>query len=248
MPQHSADATAETPIFRQIVDHLRDRVLNGELAAHAPLPSERSLAESFDVSRMTARRALEALDAEGLSYREDRKGRFVSPKRITYNISDMVSFAAKAQACGDTLDIELVSHGTIPADARLARALELPEATPLHRYTRLFRTDGHAAFLETEYVLASRFPDLLGHDLRQSSTRLLEQYYGISARTGDITIRMRAMQPGEASLLGLAPYHPGIALEQVIRDSDGCAFCFGSQIWRGELAEFSAQAIVGELG
>jgi len=39
-----------------------------------------------------------------------------------------------------------------------------------------------------------------------------------------------------------------IALEQVIRDSDGSAFCFGSQIWRGELAEFSAQAIVGELG
>lgn len=97
-------------------------------------------------------------------------------------------------------------------------------------------------------MIASRFPGFLTLDLRQSTTRLIEQHYGTRARTGDITIRMRAAQPDEAELLGLAPNFPGIALEQVIRDSEGRAFCFGAQIWRGEMAEFSAQAIVGDAG
>ncbi|GAA6200219.1 hypothetical protein [Aquicoccus sp. SU-CL01552] len=59
---------------------------------------------------------------------------------------------------------------------------------------------------------------------------MLERHYGTSARTGDISIRMRATQPEEAGILGLADFHPGIALEQVIRDSAGTAFGFGEQI------------------
>lgn len=160
----------------------------------------------------------------------------------------MISFAADAQARGDSLEIEVVSQDVAPAEGRVARALEVEEGAELFRYVRLFRTEGHAAFLETEYVIASRFPGFLTLDLRQSTTRLIEQHYGTRARTGDITIRMRAAQPDEAELLGLAPNFPGIALEQVIRDSEGRAFCFGAQIWRGEMAEFSAQAIVGDAG
>lgn len=248
MQKTPAKMHKNSPKFRQIVDHLRDRVVSGAFGPHAALPSERALAEMFDVSRMTARRALEALDAEGLSYSEGRKGRFVSPRRLVYDISRMVSLVADAQARGRALTIEVVSCETVQADDRVSQALAVPRGTTLHRYTRRFSTEGHAAFLETEHVIASRFPGFLDLDLRQSTTRLLEQHYGARARTGDITIRMRAMQPDEAELLGLEPYHPGIALEQVTRDSDGTAFCFGAQIWRGEMAEFSAQAIVGESG
>jgi len=248
MPIVSKATSGKTPRFRLIVDHLRDEVLSGTLAPHEALPSERALAETFAVSRMTARRALEALDAEGLSYREGRKGRFVSPRRLVYDISSMISFAADAQARGDALEIEVVSQDRVAADGRLARRLEVAQGTALYRYTRLFRTDGHAVFLETEHVIAARFPEMLSFDLRQSTTRLLERHYGITARTGDISIRMRATQPEEAEILGLAVFHPGIALEQVIRDSAGTAFSFGEQIWRGEMAEFTAQTIVGGPG
>ena len=57
-------------------------------------------------------------------------------------------------------------------------------------------------------------------------------------------IRMRTLQEDEAGLLGLASHHAAIELEQVIRDEAGEAFCFGRQVWRGELAEFSARAVV----
>ena len=234
------------PRFRQIVDILRQQISDGDLPEHAALPSERVIAEQHGVSRMTARRALEALELEGLAYNEQRRGRFVSPPRLTYDISRMISFAADAQSTGVDLEIEVIASGACRADARLARLLDVSQGIELHEYTRLFRTGGHAIFVETEHVIASRFPDLLQHDLRQSTTKLLEQHYGTSAEVGDITIRMRGMKDVEADVLGLPSNHAGIELEQVIRDVDGRAFCAGCQMWRGELAEFSARAMVNQ--
>ncbi|MCP5089124.1 MAG: GntR family transcriptional regulator [Rhodobacteraceae bacterium] len=241
----SAQSTkTRSPRFRQIVDCLRAPILEGALPAHAALPSERGVAREYNVSRMTARRALEAIEAEGLAYSEDRRGRFVSPQRLKYDVSKMISLAAVSQASGTKLEIEVIEAKEIKADAQLAKSLSVNMGEALYGYTRLFRSNGHAIFIETEWVVASQFPDLLNHDLRQSTTRLLEQNYNTYAHSGDILIRMRAVLADESKLLGLTPNHPGIELEQVICDDAGRPFCIGRQIWRGELAEFSARAIV----
>lgn len=52
---------------------------------HTPLPSERVLAERFGVQRPTVRVALEYLAQQGLIYRRERQGWFVSPPRLEYN-------------------------------------------------------------------------------------------------------------------------------------------------------------------
>ena len=101
----------EAPRFRQIVDVLRHEIVTGTLSEHEALPSERVIAEQHDVSRMTARRALETLELEGLAYNEQRRGRFVSPPRLTYDISRMVSFAADAQARGIDGAFEVFGNG-----------------------------------------------------------------------------------------------------------------------------------------
>ena len=80
-----SDATKEKttlPLFRQIVEHLKNQIHTGILSVHEALPTERLVAEQHGVSRMTARRALEAIEAEGLAYSEDRRGRFVSPNGL----------------------------------------------------------------------------------------------------------------------------------------------------------------------
>lgn len=232
------------PRFRRIVDSIRSDIVAGRLHEHAALPSERTLAELHGVSRMTARRALEAIEAQGLAYSADRRGRFVSPKRVRYDISNRVSFAADARALGTDLDIKIVHARSVRAEGSRADILAVPAGERLHEYTRLFSIEGHPAMIETECVVARRCPDLMDHDLRQSTTQLLEDHYGISAHTGDVVIRMCSIQPDEAVLLGLPPHQAGMELEQVIRDAVGQPFCFGRQIWRGELAEFSARAVV----
>lgn len=239
--------TPNAPLFQRIYNVLREKIIRGELSEHTALPSERVVAERYSVSRMTARHALAALEAEGLVYSEGRRGRFVSPKRLTYDVSKMVSFAADAKARGIQLEIEIIEAKTIKANAKLAQALLVEEEEPLHEYTRLFKVQDHAIFIETEFVIAAMFPDLLSQDLRQSTTQILSQFYNTHAHTGDIVIRMCGVRADHAGSLGLAANHAGIELEQVICDEAGRPFCFGQQVWRGELAQFSARAILNPL-
>ncbi len=232
------------PRFVQIADEIRGQIATGALKEHDILPSERSLSEQYDVSRMTGRRALEALETEGLVYSADRRGRFVSPQRLKYNVSNMVSFVSTAQADDVDLKIEVVETVETVADGKLAALFEQPVGSPIIAYTRLFHSGGHPIFIETEYLVADRFPGFLHYDLRQSTTQILESSFATTASTGDIVIRMRGVKTDEAQLLSISNTHTVIELEQVIRDEAGVPFCFGHQVWRGEMAEFSAHAIV----
>lgn len=243
MPKRGRRAKNTSPRFRQIVDDLQREIAAGAIAEHAALPSERAIAERHDVSRMTARRALEAVEAAGLAYSVGRRGRFVSPRRLNYNVSSMANFIEDAKADGMTLDIELVGSRQNKADARLAKILTVRRGTVLTETTRLFRNQGHAIFLETELIVPDRCKDLLPA-VPSGGAALPQQRYSYLGHSADIVIRMRALEPDEAAALGLAPHQAGIEQEQVVRDQAGTAYCYNRQIWRGELAQFSARSIV----
>lgn len=237
-------ASDSPPLFRQIVEDLKRQILRGDLSEHMPLPSERAVAELHGVSRMTARRALAAVEAEGLAYSKDRQGRFVSPKRLDYDVSSMANFISGAAAKGIDIQMELLESKCLDANARIAEILSVPVATPLYENTRIFRREGHATFLETETVIAERCADLLPVSPQPSPDHLQIERYSPLGHTADIVIRMRALDSEEAGLLGLMPYQAGIEQEQLVRDPSGTAFCYSRQIWRGEMAQFSARAII----
>ncbi len=236
--------SATAPLFRQIVDDLKRMIVDSELREHMALPSERAVAESHNVSRMTARRALEAVEAEGLAYSKDRKGRFVSPNRLDYDVGSMANFISGAAAKGIAIEMELLQSVQIEAGFEMAEILSVPVGTQLYENTRLFRREGHATFLETETVIAYRCAEFLPNVEPWNTEYLQHQRYSPLGYTADIVIRMRTLSPDEAEFLGVMPYQPGIEQEQMVRDTLGFAICFSRQIWRGEMAQFSARAII----
>lgn len=80
---------AKEPLARQIADEIRQQIENGTLGPGALLPSEPELARSHDVSRQTARSALQLLEQEGLVIVRPRRGRIVrSRKRLMWRLSE----------------------------------------------------------------------------------------------------------------------------------------------------------------
>jgi GntR family transcriptional regulator len=71
-------AALPEPLYQQIVDGLKREIRDGRLLPHAPLPSFRVLAAELLVSVITVKRAYEELEAEGLIYRHQGLGTFVS--------------------------------------------------------------------------------------------------------------------------------------------------------------------------
>jgi DNA-binding transcriptional regulator YhcF (GntR family) len=68
------------PIYLQLKEVLRNQIEQGIYLSHQQLPSERDLCQHYNLSRMTARRALQELIAEGFAYTRAGKGTFVSGK------------------------------------------------------------------------------------------------------------------------------------------------------------------------
>ncbi len=69
-------------LYQQIVEGLKREVSEGRLAAGAALPSFRSLAEELLVSVITVKRAYEELERDGIIYRRQGLGTFVSTAAV----------------------------------------------------------------------------------------------------------------------------------------------------------------------
>lgn len=69
---------AEGPLYRQIVDGIKREISEGRLVPGQPLPSFRVLAEQMLVSLITIKRAYEELEREGIIFRKQGLGTFVS--------------------------------------------------------------------------------------------------------------------------------------------------------------------------
>jgi GntR family transcriptional regulator len=69
---------APKPLYEQIIDGIKREVGAGHLPAHTPLPSFRLLAEELLVSLITVKRAYEELERDGIIYRKQGLGTFVS--------------------------------------------------------------------------------------------------------------------------------------------------------------------------
>lgn len=66
-------------LYEQVASDLRRRLAAEEWIPGAQMPSERQTAESYGVSRVTARRALKALESEGLIVVLPQRGVFRAP-------------------------------------------------------------------------------------------------------------------------------------------------------------------------
>ncbi|MEW6266620.1 MAG: GntR family transcriptional regulator [Thermodesulfobacteriota bacterium] len=68
------------PLYMQAAKELQGRIQNGDLKPNDRLPSLERLAAEFHISRITARQAVSLLERDGLIWRKQGKGTFVSPK------------------------------------------------------------------------------------------------------------------------------------------------------------------------
>jgi len=90
-PLDKIASNKEVALYGQIFDRIREWIRNGKLKEGDMLPSERTLAELFDVSRVPVREALKVLEFMGVVQRVQGKGVYV--KKISVgNIIDNIDF------------------------------------------------------------------------------------------------------------------------------------------------------------
>src|SRR5260370_31793685 len=106
---------ANEPITHRITADLRKQIQEGSLGPGALLPSEPELARDYDVSRQTARSALQALEREGLVIVRPRRGRVVrSSQRLRLHLSEFESPDHTVLTTSDAWETDIESQGHDP--------------------------------------------------------------------------------------------------------------------------------------
>lgn len=74
--------TSNLAIYEQIINQMKDAIINGDVKPGEGLPSIRGLAQDLQISVITTKRAYEELEAEGLVESKPGRGFFVKENRV----------------------------------------------------------------------------------------------------------------------------------------------------------------------
>lgn len=152
--------SARAPLYQQLVDRLEQDIRHGVYGADKALPSERALVDVFGVSRVTARKAIDVLVAQGRVIRRHGAGNFVAP-RLTQSLSRVSGFSQELRQRGFQPASRWLTRDIRAATEQEGEQLALAPATPVARLERLRLADGVPVALEVTALPLALLPDPL---------------------------------------------------------------------------------------
>ncbi|ROU03033.1 GntR family transcriptional regulator [Histidinibacterium lentulum] len=220
------------PIYRRLSDLLARELRQGP--AGTRLPSERRLARELGISRVTVRRALDELSAEGLVLRR-RGARSAAAVRLEKRLSSLTGFSDELRNRGMRPGQRWLSRQVVLPAPSEALALDLAPAEKIARLERVRLADGHPIAIERAAVPLAYLPDpgLVGDSL-----------YAILAEGGTPPVRgaqrIRAglMSGRDAELLDSRPGAPLLIVERRCFLADGRPVEFTETRYDGESYDF----------
>ena len=205
-----------TPAYQKVYETLKSAIRQ----SYAPgdfLPPEPQLEEGFGVSRITIRRAVQLLAAEGLvSVRQGRGTIVTVPEaaRAANPILSTTEVLAQAGCHVKTVDTHI---DTVIPDAAILALLWLPEGTPVTRLQRIFIGNGRPFSVVTNHINPAIIPNLAKHQHELGSLyRLLESRYGLTLDNATDSVTAVAAGIEQARALSLPIGSPLMHLRRVL--------------------------------
>lgn len=170
----------KTTLATSIREGIRARIEAREWTER--LPSEPELVGIFGASRETVRKALAALEAEGLLHRIHGKGTFVETSVAFNPLSGALSITEELARSGLPVRNEVNEEGWIPTSTIPSAFLRtcFKGSARVYRVTRLRQVRQETLALEVSYFRDSDFPGLPGADFRGSLHRMMTERFGLS--------------------------------------------------------------------
>lgn len=154
------DKQSPVPMYVQIEDYLKNQILQGNFVIGVAIPSERELADTFGVSRMTVRQSITNLVIGGLLYREKGRGTYVATPKIEQPLSGLTSFTEDMQSRGMKPSNKLVGFEKVIPEIDIAHELQLAKDEEVFIVKRIRYADDKPMAIERSYLPVKLVPDL----------------------------------------------------------------------------------------
>ncbi len=229
--------------LRTIKGILKEQIAGGIYTSQKKLPSERELSELFKTTRITLKDALIALETEGLIYREERRGWFVSPPRLRYNPLSRSHFHRMVEEQQRQASTQVLTVKTELASSDISKVLQLNTLQPIHRIQRLRSVDNRVVLFVENCLISALFPDLLEHDLSQSLTALYKKHYGFETTRSRFDVIPTAAPEHVAKALNLAEGQQVLKICRINYNQQGVLMDCEYEYWRPDAVMIEIESI-----
>ena len=193
------------PKYLQIKNFILDQIDTEAWEPADKVYSENVLAENFGVSRMTARKAIDALCAEGVLVRSQGLGTFVSDKRPMIALLDIHNIADEVVDRGHAYSCQVLKQGRISTTKTIAIMLAMQIAEEAFHSTVVHFEDGQAVQYEDRYVNPAFAPKYLEQNFAiRTPSAYLSSIAPLTEADHVIEAQLPSRQVGEALQMPLS--------------------------------------------
>lgn len=225
------------PAYVRIRDQIKREIDEQVWKVGERLPSERDLAEEFEVSRMTLRQAISLLVEEGVLERRVGSGTFVASTRVQEKMRGTTSFTEIIKAQGKEPSSQLISYRkTIPNEQEVEK-LGIYPTENIIRMERVRYADKVPVVYEVASIPEKFIKNFKKEEITQHFFQTLQEH-GYKIGKSHQTIYARLAKDKIAQYLAIPKGQAILGLTQVSYLDDGTAFEFVKSQYVGERFEF----------
>jgi len=228
------------PRYTQLRQRLKTAIDEGILPPGAALPSEREIGHLTGLSRVTVRKAIQALVDSGDVVQRQGSGSFVTERaqRLQQSLSHLTSFTEDMTRRGMDTTVRMLEQSVCLPAPDEAETLSLGPGASVARIARLRLADGRPLAIER----AALPVDILPNPLLVTAS-----LYEVLDRDGNRPVRATQkisainLAEADADLLGVTPGAAGLRIERTSYLASGRLIELTKSIYRGDAYDFVAE-------
>lgn len=230
------------PLYAQIKDILRARILDGSYQPHQQMPSESEMMATFNVSRITVRQALNDLQNEGLIFRIHGKGTFVSKPKAFQDLGRLQGFGEAMRQMGYETFSRVLAIKSVMPSPQVAERLQLAKRARVTELQRVRFLNREPISLDITYV-----PQAIGNRLAKEDLAardifvILENDYGIALGHAELQIGSQLADETLATQLKVEEGSPVLFIERTTHTADGTPIDYEHLYYRGDAFQYKVR-------
>ena len=203
MTSINIDHNLKIPLYHQLKEEIKKKILSGEYKNGDLIHSEKEFMELYDFSSTKIRRALNDLVHEKYLERKAGKGTFVKFLKVTRNLKRIIGVTSNMLEMGLTPTTNVLSLKVKPANIFALERLGLKKGAEIYELKRLRLANDEPMMLETRYIRKDLCPELDKHQLTSSLWQVFETQFNLRPVRHIQGMRVTTVTGESAKLLDL---------------------------------------------
>lgn len=235
----------DEPMYKRIQNDIMKDIEDGILQSGDLVPSENELKEKYNVSRMTARQALNNLVNDGYLYRHKGKGTFISQRKIEKNIHGVRSFTEEMAATNRKVSNQILKFEKMLVTPLIAEKLFLTKKDEVYNIERVRYGDDTPVLFEQLYIPVKIFKTIQKSDMKSSFYEYVENKLGLQISHCIQSIEAITASKEINEILHTKENSPALLIERNTFLTNGRPFEYVKSYYRADQYKFVQHAIKG---